>query len=270
MIELPQNNEELTFEDFRNDNGISFWWASDLMKMLNYSDMKSFSKVLDKATKTFVSLNIAHYENIIAQKRNINNLEIQDFKLTRFACYISVMNADPKKIEVAKAQLYFAEQTRKYELYTQNSAQIDRILIREELSEGNKSLSAIAKVSDIENYAKFVNAGYLGMYNMENWKLAKKRNIDSKKLLDYMGRSELAANLFRVTQTEERIKNKNIKGQSNLEQTHYQVGKEIRNIVLKNTGKNPENLQQEKQIPQIKKELKTAHKKMSKSDFIKK
>lgn len=260
------NNNSLSFEDFKNENGLTYWWASDLMVMLGYKDMKSFQKVLDRATKAFVSLSIPHYENIIAEQREKDGHNIQDFKLTRFACYITVMNGDPKKLEVAEAQVYFAQQTRKFELYIQNSGQIERILIREELTEGNKSLASIVKHAEIEDFAKFQNAGYIGMYNMPSWKLENKRGIKKGKLMDYMGRTELAANLFRVTQTEERIKNKKVTGQLNLEQTHFQVGKEVREIIQKNVGKNPENLPLEKQLSDVKKELKDGHKKMLKED----
>ena len=261
---------ELTFEDFKQENGITYWWASDLMKMLGYNNMKAFQKVLDRATKAFVSLNIPHYENIISKHREVDGVENQDFKLTRFACYISVMNGDPKKEEVAKAQMYFAEQTRKFELYIENSQEIERILIREELTEGTKSLNSAAKQAGVVDYARFTNAGYLGMYNMESWKLENKRGIKKGKLMDHMGRTELAANLFRATQTEERIKNKGIKGQANLEQTHYEVGKEVRDIIKKNVGKTPENLTQEKQLPEVKKELKQGYKKMIQEDKPKK
>lgn len=260
------NNKALSFEDFKNENGITYWWASDLMLMLGYKDMKSFQKVLDRATKAFVSLNIPHYENIMAEHREKDGQNIQDFKLSRFACYLTVMNGDPKKVEVAEAQVYFAQQTRKFELYIQNSDQIERLLIREELTEGNKSLASTVKQAGVEDFAKFQNAGYVGMYNMPSWQLEKKRGVKKGKLMDHMGRTELAANLFRVTQTEERIKNKGIKGQYSLEQTHFQVGKEVREIIQKNVGKNPENLQLEKQLSDVKKELKDGHKKMLKED----
>lgn len=259
-------NNAMSFEDFKNENGITFWWASDLMTMLGYPDMKTFQKVLDRATKAFVSLNIPHYENIRAEHRDKNGQNIQDFKLSRFACYITVMNGNPQKKEVAEAQSYFAQQTRKFELYIQNNDQIDRILIREELTEGNKSLASVVKQAGANDFAKFQNAGYLGMYNMPSWKLEKKRGVKKGKLMDNMSRTELAANLFRVTQTEERIKNKGIKGQSDLEQTHYQVGQEVRQIIQKNVGKNPENLPLEKQLSDVKKELKQGHKKMLNED----
>lgn len=262
------NDEQgLTFEDFKQENGIVYWWASDLMNMLGYSNMKSFQNVLDRATKAFVALNIPHYDNIIAKSRMTESGQtFQDFKLTRFACYLCVMNGDPKKTEVAKAQVYFAEQTRKFELYLESNREIDRLIVRDELSDGNKALSSVAKRAGVENYAKFMDAGYLGMYNQNKWKLAKKRGVDSQKLMDYMGRTELAANLFRVTQTEERIKNKNIQGQANLEQTHYDIGKEVREIIRKNMDILPENFQQEKKIPEVKKELKEGYKKMKNQD----
>lgn len=263
---IEGNKAILTFEDFRNLNGITFWWASEVMVMLGYANMKVFSKVLDRATKAFVSLNIPHYENIIAVKREIDGKEVQDFKLTRFACYLVAMNGDTKKKEVALAQAYFAEQTRKFELYVEDNQEIDRLLTREELTDGNKSLASVAKSAHVTDYAKFQNAGYLGMYNMESWKLAKRRGVEKTKLFDGMGRAELAANLFRVTMTEEQIKSRNIKGQAQLEQTHYSVGKEVRDMVIRNTGAAPERLPQEKALPEVKKELKSGYRKMKKLD----
>jgi len=269
-IVYDSSEREPSFEDFKQENGISYWWASDLMKMMGYPNMKSFLKVLDRTTKALVSLNIPHYENIIAEIRIIEDEQVQDFKLTRFACYLTVMNGDPKKVEVAQAQAYFANITRKFELYVDDNQEIERLLIREELTEGNKSLNSAAKKAGVQDYAKFTNAGYLGLYNMFAAKLEQKRGVKKGELMDYMGRTELAANLFRVTQTEERIKNKGIRGQENLEQTHYQVGREVREIVKKNVGKNPENLPQEKQLPKLKKELKEGYKKMIKEDSSKK
>lgn len=262
---ILHKNNEYSFEDFKNENGLTFWWATDLMRMLGYADMKSFQKVLDRATKALVSLNIPHYDNIIAELREVESQRFQDFRLTRFACYICAMNADPKKVEVAEAQAYFATQTRKFELFLQNNEQIDRLLIREELTD--KSLASAAKRAGVLNYAVFQDAGYLGLYNMNAWKLKQKRKLSKNdNLADFMGRTELAANLFRVTQTEERIKNKGVTGQRNLEQTHFAVGKEVREIVQKNTGQSPENLEQEKRLPEVKKELKQGYRKMLKQD----
>lgn len=256
----------LSFEDFKNQNGITYWWASDMMTMLGYPNMKSFQKVLDRATKALVSLGIPHYENIVIATKTVDGAEFTDFKLTRFACYLVAMNADPKKSEVAHAQAYFIQQTRMFEICIQDSDQLDRILIREELIEGNKSLASVAKSAGATDYARFQNAGYLGMYNMYNWQLAKKRGLDKSKLIDNMGRTELAANLFRITQTEEYIKNHEITGQTKLENAHKYVGSEVRKLVVKNTGKNPEELPQERQLPDVKKDLKKGYKEMQKID----
>lgn len=267
--EQKNNDKLLSFEDFKNENGLVYWWASDLMLMLGYKDMKSFQKVLDRATKVLVSLAIPHFENIIAtQRENQDGSKFQDFKLTRFACYLTVMNGSTSKPEVAKAQLYFIQQTRNFELYVQSQTEIERLIIRDELLEGNKSLASIGKMAGGENfdYAKFQNAGYLGLYNMPSWKLAKQRGVKKEKIMDSMGRTELAANLFRVTQTEERIKSQQIQGQANLERTHYEVGKEVRSIVIKNVGKKPEMLPQETELSELKKHLKKGQKKMNSLD----
>lgn len=266
MSEMIKEKSEINFEDFRNQNGIIFWWASELMLMLGYEDMKSFRKVIDKAIKAFISLGIDHYENIINVEREIDGKIMPDFKMTRFACYLTVMNANPQKVEVARMQAYFAMQARAFEVYVQDGNDIDRLLIRDEIKEGNKALASTAYNSGVIDFAKFNNAGYLGMYNMMNYQLAKRRNCDKGKLLETMGRTELAANLFRITQTEERIKTKGIQGQEALEKTHFDVGREVRKIVTENTGRTPENLPQEKEIPCIKKELKGSFKAMKKLD----
>lgn len=264
------SGNDLSFEDFKNQNGITFWWASELMLMLGYDDMRVFHKVIDKATKAFMSLGINHYENIIYVEREREDKKFPDFKLTRFACYIVAMNSDPRKVEVARVQAYFAEQTRKFEVYLQGSDDMDRILFREEIKEGNKALATTAKKAGVEDFARFNNAGYWGMYNMMNFQLANKRKCEKDKLLESMGRTELAANLFRITQTEERIKSRKVQGQRALEQTHYDVGKEVRKIVIDNTGKAPEQLKQEKEIPDLRRELKAGFKEMKKIDKPKK
>ena len=211
-----------------------------------------------------MTLSIPHYENFIACQREGEGG--QDYKLTRFACHLTVMNADVRKEAVAAAQIYFIEQARRMEFQYHNHEEIDRMLIRDEVKEGNKSLQSVAKDAGVEDFAKFNNAGYLGLYNQYNWQLASKRKISKDKLFDYMGRTELAANLFRITQTEERIKSKDVKGQVNLEQAHFDVGKEVRQFVHKNTGKNPEQLPMERKLPDLQKELRTVNKKMKELD----
>lgn len=259
-------DNDLTFEDFKNQNGITFWWASEFMLMLGYDDMKKFRQAIDRATKAFISLGIDQYENIVYVTRETDGGRQADFKLTRFACYLIAMNADPKKPEVARVQAYFAEMTRRFEEQQDQSENLARLLIRDEIKEGNKSLSTAIKQAGVEDYARFMNAGYRGMYNMMNVDLARRRNCEKDKLFETMGRTELAANLFRITQTEERIKSQHIEGQYALESTHRDVGREVREIVRRNTGRFPEDLPQEKQIPDIKRDLKGDFRQLEKID----
>jgi len=272
---IIDENKQLSFEDFKQQNGLIFWWASDFMTMLGYDDMKIFSKVIDRATNAFISLGVKHYDNIIPfkRKRKDNTIEYNDFKLTRLACYLVAMNANPKKKLVAQAQAYFAEQTRKFEVYIQGAEDFDRLLYREELKQGNKALSSTARKSGVFNYAKFVSKGYFGLYNMWMGDLKIKKGLPNNKkikLQDYMGRTELAANLFRMTQTEEKLKKDEVKNQEMAEKTHYEVAQRVRHMVVENTGRNPEDLPTEKKLPEVRKELKKGMKALEKIDKKKK
>lgn len=142
MADLRQK-KIFDIEQYRNDDGISFWWASDFMNLLGYKDMKSFQRVIHRAITSCLSLGISYENNFITVSRKVNGTEIHDYKLTRFACYLTAMNGDPKKEEVASAQVYFTNQTRAFEQYLTGAEDIDRLLIRDEIKEGNKSLSKL-------------------------------------------------------------------------------------------------------------------------------
>lgn len=259
-----ENPTNLSFEDLKNENGMCYWFASEYQHVLNYQSFSSFEKVIQKAMKALSSLGIPIHNNIVPIMHPVSGKN--DYKLSRFACYLIAMNADSKKPEVAKAHAYFASMTRSFEAILEKSDQIERLVIRDEIKDGNTSLGKVASAAGVSDYAKFQNAGYLGLYNMTNWQLAKKRNIDKSKLLEHMGRTELAANLFRITMTEEKIKNEQIKGQGNLEKAHQQIGQQVRNVVVQNTGRAPENLPVEKILPDVKKEIKEGYKEISNQD----
>ncbi len=263
-----------SFEDFKHQNGISYWYAREFMEMLGY-DQDEFDefkkKVLGRATQTFISLGVDHYSEINRVERIDGGTgnTIEDFKLSRFACYIVAMNASTSKKEVALAQAYFAEATRKFELSLQGSDDIARLVIRDELAAGQKSLMDTAAKSGVQNYADFNNAGYIGLYNKTAEQLKRDRKLPEKastRLQDYMGRTELAANLFRVTQTEERLKQDNISNESQAKKIHYNVGTRIRQMVEENTGKFPEQLPVEKKLMDVKKDLKVTKKELEKID----
>lgn len=261
---LFDNLPEPSFEDFKHENGSSFWFASDLKIMLGYKTAESFKKAIDRMTKALMTLGIDHYQNITPAINPVS--EEADFKLTRFACYLLVMNSSASKPEVAKAQAYFATMTRQFELLIQNPENIERLIIRDDIVEGTKSLNIAASKSGVTDYARFTNAGYLGLYNMMNYQLAKKRNIEKNQLFDHMGRTEMAANLFRITMTEERLRNSNIFGQTAAEITHREVGEEVRKVVMRNTGKTPEQLPVAEKLPEVKKKLKAVNKELQNVD----
>ena len=254
----------LTFEEMRHENGNTYWLASELMKQLGYGDdMKSFGKAIRRASKAMDALGVDMFANISKIDTPDGS---DDYKLTRFAAYLVVMNANPKFPEVAKAQAYFVMLTRQFEMWLENPKDVERVAIREEIKGENTRLSSTAKAAGVEDYAKFQNAGYLGMYNMMNVQLARRRGIDKNNLIDHMGSTEMAANLFRIEMTKARLEKDNIIGQTKAEAVHQDVGHKVRLMVKESTGKNPEDLPVERRLPDIHKQLKIGHKEMKKID----
>lgn len=274
MSELELFQSEFTgesFEDMSHENGFTYWFATDLMKKLGYENYSTFQKAIGKAMTTCNTLNIPIYDNFFQELRTVEDKTFNDFRLSRFACYLTVMNADNKKHSVAVAQAYFATLAGAVHNYLEEANKVERLVVREEISERESSLSSVAYQAKVENYGYFQNAGYRGMYNKNISQLKSIRNIPSgRSLLDFMGKEELAANLFRITQTELKIKMEGIIGQTRLENAAESVGKKVRQTMKDISGILPEKLPTHTDIKEVKKQLKEKSREIKKIDGSKK
>ena len=255
-----------SFEDFGRDNGERFWLSETLMSALGYeSSEKSFQHAMNRAMAVCVNVGIDpldHFRREIADK---NGDIVKTTRLSRFACYLTAMNADPKKPQVARAQMYFATLAKSVLEYAEEAGQVNRVVLRGEVTAKEKSLGKEAHARGIEDYALFHNAGYRGLYNLNLSELKRRKaggDLIRGSLLDYMGKTELAANLFRITQTEEKIRRENIAGQRNLETAHESVGRRVREAMIEISGTRPEDLPLEPRIGEAKKAIKLAHRKL--------
>ena len=248
------NKTEKDFESIKHldENGTEFWYARELMIMLEYSKWGNFIKVIDKAKESCKNSNINvldHFADVGKMvKAGVADKEIDDLKLTRYACYLIAQSGDSRKKAIALAQTYFAVQTRKQELtrqeYEQLSEDEKRLYTRKNVKDKNKYLFDTAKLAGVKNYGKFNNYGYRGLYNGETAKdIANRKGISEKEdILDYMSSTELAANLFRITQTDEVLKNKNINNEDDACNTHHDVGQAVRQTIKRIGGTMPEDL----------------------------
>jgi DNA-damage-inducible protein D len=275
MNETPQRTEENpfndsvkpTFEAMGHDNGFRFWWGSDLAQFLGYDGLNSFRKAIERAMVTLTSLNVPIFENIIQEPRTVDGKAVVDYRLSRFACYLAAMNGDPKKPKVAEAQLYFVAWAEACRLTLEEADGVERVGIRAEISEHEKSLSGIAHQAGVTAYGLFQNAGYRGLYNMDLFMIRRIKGVPEKRSpLDFMGKTELAANLFRVTQTEEKIRVDRIRGQGALEEAAEQVGRKVRKTMIEISGTKPENLPPAEDIRDVHKKLKNSHREIRKLD----
>lgn len=240
------DDENINFNDLARDNGFTFWCARQYMDMLGYESYAAFKKPINKAMTTCMTLDIDVAENFQQVKTLVDGKLWPDFKLSRFACYLIAMNADSKKLQVAKAQAFFAATAETIRRFVNNVEDIERVVIREEVSQHEKTLSGVAHKAGVtgQGYALFQNAGYRGMYNMNLSQLKQHKGMEDVKrpLLDFMGKDELAANLFRLTQTELKLKNEGIRGQRNAEITAENVGRRVRETMWEISGTKPEDM----------------------------
>jgi DNA-damage-inducible protein D len=262
-IDELQEMVEFSFDSFSRQNGDTYWLASELMRLLGYQSMQSFKKVINRAMIVLNNLDIDIAGNI---DQMVTDDSGTDFKLSRFACYLCAMNADVRKKEVSQIQAYFVAFTQAFTEWVEHEKAIERVFIRGEISEHERSISGLAKEHGIQTYAFFQNSGYRGLYNMSINKLRTIKGIpDKRSPLDFMDTTELAANLFRITQTEERIKNKNISGQEALEIAAESVGKDVRSLMIKNGGTAPEDIPAAQDIRKVKTSIRQTHRKMLKN-----
>jgi DNA-damage-inducible protein D len=241
-----------------NEYGQEYWTARWLSKILGYSEYRHFIPVIDKAKESCRNSNHDvkdHFEDSLDMVETGSGAkrEVNDIKLSRYACYLVVQNADPAKEIVAIGQTYFAIQTRKQELQEQeeyNALKTERekrLFLREELKKHNKQLAGTAKGAGViapVDYAIFQDHGYKGLYNGLSAKdiHTKKQLNKNQNILDHMGSTELAANLFRATQTEEKLRRDNVKDKRNANATHYDVGRKVRKTIEELGGTMPEKL----------------------------
>jgi DNA-damage-inducible protein D len=273
--QLIVNN--LSFESIKkiNAHGIEYWSARDLQSLLGYSQWRFFENAINKAIESCKQSG-NDQKNHFAGARKLVEIgsntqrEVDDYHLSRFACYLIAQNGDPRKKEIAEAQKYFAIQTRKQELSEVMAADLERLMMRKQVSEEFKALSGAARDAGVQNkmFGIFHDAGYKGLYGGFGVDAIKaKKGIPPKEnLMDRMGTTELAANQFRMTQTREKLKRENIKNQRDAIETHEMVGKEVRAAIAKIGGTPPEYLPPAEPIKNIKKRLRTTTKLVSKEE----
>jgi len=256
------------FEDIKHLNSIGqeYWSGRELFKILDYIKWDKFLNVITKAKEACKNAGQEPEDHFPRVEKMIDlpkgaKREIGDLHLSRYACYLIIQNADPSKEVIAQGQTYFAVQTRKQEILEQGFEQLKsedekRLYLRKEMAEHNKHLADAAKVAGVIQpweYAVFQNHGYMGLYDGLGAKEihAKKSLKKNENILDHMGSTELAANLFRATQTEEKLKREKIKGKDKANKTHYEVGQKVRQTIKELGGTMPEDMPAENSIKKL-------------------
>lgn len=260
-----------TFEDIKHidEDGQEFWYARELQRVLEYAQWRYMKEAVERARLACENSGL-NPDNHFAEVRKMVPIgsgaerAVEDYMLSRFACYLVVMNGDPRKEVIALGQAYFAVKTRQQELienYEELSEDQKRLAIRNEMKRHNIALADAAHdagVIEQKDYAIFQNKGYQGLYGGLGVKEihARKGLKKSEKILDHMGSTELAANLFRATQTEEKLRRENIQGKAAANQAHYDVGRKVRQTIQELGGTMPEDLPTpEKSVKQIEREV---------------
>ncbi|MDH2999031.1 damage-inducible protein D [Pasteurellaceae bacterium LFhippo2] len=254
MNELVQTFEGIKHLD---EQGNEFWSARELSKLLDYLEYRNFQPVVEKAkiaceqSQQAVSDHFVEFHEMVKIGSNATR-KLSNVKLSRYACYLIVQNGDPSKPVIAAGQTYFAVQTRRQELaddenFQQLQEDQKRLFLRNELKEHNKLLVETAQKAGVEtslDFAVFQNHGYKGLYGgLDNKAIQARKGLKKNQaILDHMGSTELAANLFRATQAEEKLRRDNIQTKQQANQTHFDVGQKVRQTIQELGGTMPEDL----------------------------
>ena len=247
-----------------NEHGAEYWSARDLQALLGYAQWRRFEDALKRAVESCQSSgnipqnHFAKTGKMVTIGSNTGR-EIDDYHLSRFACYLIAQNGDPSKPEIAEAQKYFAIQARRQEISDERAADIERLEMRQQTAEEFKALSGAAHDAGVNKkmFGVFHDAGYKGLYGGLGRKgiQTKKHIPENENVMDRMGVTELAANQFRMTQTREKLKS--VYGEQNAIDTHKKVGKEVREAIRRIGGTMPEHIPPAEHIKQVKKRIET-------------
>ncbi len=263
------SEELIPFEDYARENGTRHWASLDFMKMLGYKSASSFSQAVNKAMTACATLGITITDAFVPAEFEQDGKTIPGYKLSRFACFLVAMHADDKKKEVLTARVYLAAFASSIIDEQKSLSDLVRIELRNELKQGEKNLAGVVTGAGLSSQMMglFKDAGFRGMYNMGLRDLKMLKGIGKKDVLyDFMGQTELAGNFFRVTQTAERIKSQGAQGSENLNRTANRVGRDVRDMMIKNGGIAPENLPATEHVKEAEKRLKGANREMKKLD----
>ncbi len=269
MNEIKEYTEKV-FKDIKHidENGKEYWLARELMTVLEYKEWRKFDKVIDKAICACNGSNYYTLDHFVFKDKMINiakgaKRKIQDYKLSRYACYLIVQNCNPRIKIIALAQTYFAIQTRKQELsekeYNDLTEDEKRLCRRNQARKGNYNLNKTAVSCGVKDLARFHNAGYKGLYNGETADdIFKRKKLRYREdILDNMGSEELADNIFRIAQTDAKLKRDNVDNEYTADSVHYEIGKKVRRAIADMGGIMPEDLKTpEKSLKELERENK--------------